>query len=112
VLKRGLPPEVAAGASVRDLVDLGLRYDLTVPLTRFYGTTTRRCRCRSGRCRWGRCGGRTAAAGRYRQFYQCDIDMIGEASVLAEAELIEATSQALASVGLTGTTIRVSDAGS
>jgi histidyl-tRNA synthetase len=47
--------------------------------------------------------------GRYRQFYQCDIDMIGEPSVLAEAELIEATSEALAVVGLTGTTIRVSD---
>ncbi len=47
--------------------------------------------------------------GRYRQFYQCDIDMIGEASVLAEAELIEATSEALAAIGLTGTTIRLSD---
>ena len=47
--------------------------------------------------------------GRYRQFYQCDIDMIGEPSVLAEAELIEATSEALAAIGLTGTTIRVSD---
>ncbi len=47
--------------------------------------------------------------GRYRQFYQCDIDMIGEASVLAEAELIEATTEALAAIGLTGTTVRVSD---
>ena len=47
--------------------------------------------------------------GRYRQFYQCDIDVIGEPSVLAEAELIEATSEALAAVGLTGTTIRLSD---
>jgi histidyl-tRNA synthetase len=47
--------------------------------------------------------------GRYRQFYQCDIDMIGEPSVLAEAELIEATSEALAAIGLTGTTIRVCD---
>src|SRR3989440_10526625 len=37
VLRRGLPPEVAAGTPVRELVDLGLRYDLTVPLTRFYG---------------------------------------------------------------------------
>src|SRR5205085_986463 len=47
--------------------------------------------------------------GRYRQFYQCDIDMIGEPTVLAEAELIEATSEALGAVGLTGTTIRLSD---
>jgi histidyl-tRNA synthetase len=47
--------------------------------------------------------------GRYRQFYQCDIDMIGEASVLAEAELIEATTEALAAIGLSGTTVRLSD---
>ena len=47
--------------------------------------------------------------GRYRQFYQCDIDMIGEPSVLAEAELIEATTEALAAIGLTGTTVRLSD---
>jgi histidyl-tRNA synthetase len=47
--------------------------------------------------------------GRYRQFYQCDIDMIGEPSVLAEAELIEATSEALAAIGLSDTTVRLSD---
>ena len=47
--------------------------------------------------------------GRYRQFYQCDIDIIGEPRVLAEAELIEATSEALAAIGLTGTTVRLSD---
>src|SRR5436190_2117199 len=45
----------------------------------------------------------------YRQFYQCDIDMIGEPSVLAEAELIEATTEALAAIGLTGLTVRLSD---
>ncbi len=47
--------------------------------------------------------------GRYRQFYQCDIDIIGEPSVLAEVELIEATTAALAAVGLAGTTVRLSD---
>ena len=47
--------------------------------------------------------------GRYRQFYQCDIDMIGEPTVLAEAELIEATTEALAAIGLSGTTVRLSD---
>ncbi len=47
--------------------------------------------------------------GRYRQFHQCDIDMIGEASVLAEVELIEATTEALAAVGLGGVTLRLSD---
>jgi len=110
VLKRGLPPEVAAGASVRDLVDLGLRYDLTVPLTRFYGNNHASLPMPFRSLQVGPVWrADRPQRGRYRQFYQCDIDMIGEASVLAEAELIEATSQALASVGLTGTTIRVSD---
>ena len=110
VLKRGLPPEVAAGTPLRELVDLGLRYDLTVPLTRFYGknhavlpTPFRSLQVgpvwRADR----------PQRGRYRQFYQCDIDMIGEPTVLAEAELIEATTEALAAIGLSETTVRLSD---
>jgi histidyl-tRNA synthetase len=110
VLKRGLPPEVAAGTSVRELVDLGLRYDLTVPLTRFYGNNHALLPVPFRSLQVGPVWrADRPQRGRYRQFYQCDIDMIGEASVLAEAELIEATSEALASVGLTGTTIRLSD---
>lgn len=110
VLKRGLPPEVAAGTSVRELVDLGLRYDLTVPLTRFYGNNHASLPMPFRSLQVGPVWrADRPQRGRYRQFYQCDIDMIGEPSVLAEAELIEATSEALASVGLTGTTIRLSD---
>ncbi len=110
VLKRGLPPEVAAGTSLRDLVDLGLRYDLTVPLTRFYGNNHASLPMPFRSLQVGPVWrADRPQRGRYRQFYQCDIDMIGEPSVLAEAELIEATSQALASIGLTGTTIRLSD---
>src|SRR3984885_1990939 len=110
VLRRGLPPFVAASTPVRELGDLGLRYDLTVPLTRFYGhnhaalpTPFRSLQVgpvwRADR----------PQRGRYRQFYQCDIDMIGEPTVLAEAELIEATTEALAAIGLTETTVRLSD---
>jgi histidyl-tRNA synthetase len=110
VLKRGLPPEVAAGTSLRDLVDLGLRYDLTVPLTRFYGNNHASLPMPFRSLQVGPVWrADRPQRGRYRQFYQCDIDMIGEPSVLAEAELIEATSEALASIGLTGTTIRLSD---
>jgi histidyl-tRNA synthetase len=47
--------------------------------------------------------------GRYRQFYQCDIDIIGEPTILAEAELIEATTGALSAVGLDDVTVRLSD---
>jgi histidyl-tRNA synthetase len=110
VLRRGLPGELAAGTPVRDVVDLGLRYDLTVPLTRFYGNNHARLPSPFRSLQVGPVWrAERPQKGRYRQFYQCDIDLIGEASVLAEAELIEATSQALAAVGLAGTTVRLSD---
>ena len=110
VLRRGLPAEVAAGTSLRELVDLGLRYDLTVPLTRFYGNNQAVLGTPFRSLQVGPVWrAERPQKGRYRQFYQCDIDMIGEPSVLAEAELIEATSEALAVIGLSGTTIRLSD---
>jgi histidyl-tRNA synthetase len=110
VLRRGLPPEVPAGTSLRELVDLGLRYDLTVPLTRFYGNNHASLPLPFRSLQVGPVWrADRPQKGRYRQFYQCDIDIIGEPSVLAEAELIEATSEALAAIGLTGTTIRLSD---
>jgi histidyl-tRNA synthetase len=110
VLKRGLPPEVAAGTSLRELVDLGLRYDLTVPLTRFYGNNHASLPLPFRSLQVGPVWrADRPQRGRYRQFNQCDIDIIGEPSVLAEAELLEATSEALAAIGLTGTTIRLSD---
>ena len=110
VLKRGLPPEVPAGTSLRELVDLGLRYDLTVPLTRFYGNNHASLPLPFRSLQVGPVWrADRPQRGRYRQFYQCDIDIIGEPSVLAEAELLEATSEALAAIGLTGTTIRLSD---
>jgi histidyl-tRNA synthetase len=110
VLRRGLPPVVAAETPVRELVDLGLRYDLTVPLTRFYGNHHAALPVPFRSLQIGPVWrAERPQKGRYRQFYQCDIDMIGEASVLAEAELIEATAAALAAIGLTGTTIRLND---
>ena len=110
VLRRGLPPEVPAGTALIDLVDLGLRYDLTVPLTRFYGHNHARLPVPFRSLQVGPVWrAERPQKGRYRQFHQCDIDMIGEPSVLAEAELIEATSLALAAIGLDGTTIRLSD---
>ena len=110
VLRRGLPPEVPPGTPLRELVDLGLRYDLTVPLTRFYGNNHASLPMPFRSLQVGPVWrADRPQRGRYRQFYQCDIDMIGEPSVLAEAELIEATTEALAAIGLTGTTVRVSD---
>jgi histidyl-tRNA synthetase len=110
VLRRGLPGEVEAQTPLRDLVDLGLRYDLTVPLTRFYGANHAQLPSPFRSLQVGPVWrAERPQKGRYRQFYQCDIDMIGEPTVLAEAELIEATAQALAAVGLQDTTVRLSD---
>ncbi|WP_245931593.1 histidine--tRNA ligase [Actinokineospora auranticolor] len=110
VLRRGLDETVAADITLTDLVDLGLRYDLTVPLTRFYGnnqaTLPQPFRSFQIGPVWR---AERPQKGRYRQFYQCDIDMLGEESVLAEVELIEATTEALAATGLDGATVRVSD---
>jgi len=110
ILRRGLPSEIDAGTRVRDLVDLGLRYDLTVPLTRFYGNNQASLPSPFRSLQIGPVWrAERPQKGRYRQFYQCDIDIIGEPSVLAEVELIEATSQALNAIGLDGIKVRLSD---
>lgn len=110
VLRRGLPAETEPGTKLRDLVDLGLRYDLTVPLTRFYGANQAKLPTPFRSLQVGPVWrAERPQRGRYRQFYQCDIDMIGEPTVLAEAELIEATTEALAAIGLDNVTVRISD---
>ncbi len=110
VLRRGLPARIEADTEVRELVDLGLRFDLTVPLTRFYGNNHGQLPLPFRSFQFGPVWrAERPQRGRYRQFYHCDIDIIGEASVLAEVELIEATTAALAAVGLAGITVRLSD---
>lgn len=110
VLRRGLPETLSADTPLSELVDLGLRFDLTVPLTRFYGQHRASLPLPLRSFQFGPVWrAERPQKGRYRQFYQCDIDLIGEVSVLAEAELIEATTEALASVGLVGATVRLSD---
>lgn len=110
VLRRGLPPNVEADTTLADLVDLGLRFDLTVPLTRFYGNNHAQLPTPFRSLQIGPVWrAEKPQKGRYRQFYQCDIDIIGEPTVLAEAELIEATTAALTAVGLDDMTVRLSD---
>lgn len=114
VLKRGLnATEVADAAGENDLSslsDLGLRFDLTVPLARFYAThraalpTVFRSIQIAPVWRAER-----PQKGRYRQFMQCDIDIIGESGPLAEIELITATAATLDQLGLTGCSIRIND---
>lgn len=110
VLRRGLDETVDQGTPLSTLVDLGLRYDLTVPLARFYGNNRASLPDPFRSFQIGPVWrAERPQKGRYRQFYQCDIDVLGESSVLAEIELIEATTAALATTGLTGTVVRVSD---
>ena len=110
VLRRGLDEQVTAGTSLSELIDLGLRFDLTVPLTRFYGQHLASLPLPFRSFQFGPVWrAERPQKGRYRQFYQCDIDLVGEASVLAEIELIEATTEAIAAIGLPGTAVRLSD---
>jgi histidyl-tRNA synthetase len=111
ILKRGLSAEdIAAATSTDDLVDMGLRYDLTVPLTRFYATNRAELppvfRAIQIAPVWR---AERPQKGRFRQFVQCDIDIIGEAGILAEIEVITATAATLDRLGVTGTTIRLND---
>lgn len=112
VLKRGLDADAIAAAAhdPSELTDLGLRYDLTVPLARFYATHRGQLPAvfRSIQIApvWR---AERPQKGRYRQFMQCDIDIMGDASARAESELIVATLDTLDSLGLEGGSVRIND---
>ncbi len=117
VMKRGAELDSAlagasndAGESVAadNLADLGLRFDLTVPLTRFYATNRNELpavfKAIQAAPVWR---AERPQKGRYRQFVQCDIDIIGDGSALAEIELLTASLAALNALGLGHAVIRV-----
>lgn len=111
VMKRGLTMEdLAAATTPLDLADLGLRFDLTVPLARFYasnrGVLPGVFRAIQIAPVWR---AERPQKGRYRQFVQCDIDIIGEPGISAEVELITATAAALDALGIPGSSIRIND---
>ena len=90
------------------LADLGLRFDLTVPLTRYYATNRAKLpnvfkAIQAGPV-WR---AERPQKGRYRQFMQCDIDIIGDGTFLAEVELLIASLDALQGIGLAEANIRV-----
>jgi len=111
VMKRGLTADdLKAADDPLDLADLGLRFDLTVPLARFYashrGELPTVFRAIQIAPVWR---AERPQKGRYRQFVQCDIDVIGESGPLAEIELITATAATLEALGLEGCVIRIND---
>ena len=110
VMKRGAELDSALEnvSNVDGLADLGLRFDLTVPLTRFYATNRASLPSVFKAIQLGPVWrAERPQKGRYRQFVQCDIDIIGDDSVLAEIELLNASLAALDALGLTGAVIRV-----
>lgn len=114
ILKRGLRQEqltsAAAAGNAENLCDLGLRFDLTVPLARYYATNRAALPNIFRAVHIGPVWrAERPQKGRYRQFVQADIDIIGEPGMLAEAELITATSSALDGLGLRDCVIRVND---
>jgi histidyl-tRNA synthetase len=110
VLKRGEKLDLGAAVTEADLTDLGLRFDLTVPLARYYahnqGKLPDPLRAVQIGPVWR---AERPQRGRYRQFTQCDIDILGVASEIAEIELILATTEALGALGLDGLTVRIND---
>jgi len=112
VLRRGLDADGIRSAAddPAALADLGLRYDLTVPLARFYASNRGQL---PGVFRAIQIGpvwrAERPQKGRYRQFMQCDIDIMGDDSSRAEAELLVASLDALDGLGLEGATVRIND---
>jgi histidyl-tRNA synthetase len=108
ILKRG--EKLATAASADELADLGLRFDLTVPLVRYYAHNQARLPQPLKAIQIGPVWrAERPQQGRYRQFTQCDIDILGVASEVAEIELILATTEALTALGLKDLTVRLND---
>ncbi len=112
ILRRGLDADGirAAADDPAALSDLGLRYDLTVPLARFYATNRGQLPAVFRAIQIGPVWrAERPQKGRYRQFVQCDIDIMGDDSARAEAELIVASLDTIDALGLEGGSVRVND---
>ena len=110
VLKRGEKLDLANAKSESDLVDSGMRYDLTLPLSRFYANNANNLPSPFKALQIGSVWrADRPQRGRFRQFTQCDIDILGEPSNLAEIELIQATTTTLGKLGFKNFEIRINE---
>ena len=110
ILKRGEKLKLDQAQNEADLVDSGLRYDLTVPLSRYYANNANDLPSPFKALQMGNVWrADRPQRGRYRQFMQCDIDILGEPSILAEIELIQATSTLIGKLDFQDFTIRIND---
>ena len=110
ILKRGEKLKIDQAKEEADLVDGGLRYDLTVPLSRYYANHANELPSPFKALQMGNVWrADRPQRGRFRQFMQCDIDILGEPSNLAEIELILATTSLLGKLDFKNFTIRIND---
>lgn len=113
ILKRGQKLETALqaeGAGEQELSDLGLRYDLTLPLSRYYANHRNELLSPFKVIQMDRVyRAERPQKGRLREFMQCDIDIIGNTSADAEIELILTTTKALDRVGLKDYKVKIND---
>ena len=110
VMKRGEKLKIAEAKDETDLVDFGMRYDLTVPLVRYYSNNANDLPSPFKALQMGNVWrADRPQRGRYRQFMQCDIDIIGEPSNLAEIELILATTTTIGKLGFKNFEIRINE---
>jgi len=110
VMKRGEKLKIKEAETEEEVVDYGLRYDLTVPLCRFYANHANDLPKPFKALQIGSVWrADRPQRGRYRQFTQCDIDIIGDASNMAEVELILATTTTLGKLGFENFEIRINE---
>lgn len=110
VMKRGEKLNLETAQTEADLVDFGMRYDLTVPLARYYSNHANDLPSPFKALQIGSVWrADRPQRGRYRQFVQCDIDILGEPTNLAEIELILATTTTLGRLGFHGFEIRINE---
>ena len=113
ILKRGDKLNLETASGENDLVDSGLRYDLTLPLSRYYANNAANLPSPFKALQMGSVWrADRPQKGRFRQFVQCDIDILGDPTSLAEIELILATTTALGKICPdNGFTVRINDRG-
>jgi histidyl-tRNA synthetase len=110
IMKRGEKLDLAGAESEADLTDSGLRYDLTVPLSRFYSNNANNLPTPFKALQIGSVWrADRPQRGRFRQFVQCDIDILGEPSCLAEIELILATTTLLGKLNFKDFKVRINE---
>ena len=110
ILKRGEKLKLDQAKEEADLVDSGLRYDLTVPLSRYYSNNANELPGPFKALQMGYVWrADRPQRGRFRQFMQCDIDILGEPTYMAEIELVLATTTLLGKLDFHNFTIRIND---